>query len=354
MKKSLFIAALAVVAMASCTKNELKVPSAGTGAEITFTTPVLAHHTKSTELDNDAVYPKTASFNVYAYYNSGDRFESSTASTYMDNVKVTYNSSINDDTSGSGAWAPEHNYYWPKQGVLTFYAYSPSELVGDKSATAADGIKVENHEVRMTLDEQQDFLYATRAEAKKATTVGTNATYDGVDIQFNHALAVVKFTAATKDVYSPTTTIKIKKIEIKDINDKGTFEQKAEASSAIWRDQTGSNDYVAYDNTFDLSTPLSTTPATVGETVIVLPQNFTASTQKLYIEYFIKTDADGSQALIQTAELDFYNATELADNNKWEIGKRYTYNIVIGLDEIYFAPSVTNWVDITVDNVNVK
>ena len=175
-----------------------------------------------------------------------------------------------------------------------------------------------------------------------------------MDIQFNHALAVVKFTAATKDVYSPTTTIKIKKIEIQDINDKGTFEQKAEASSAIWSDQTGSNDYVAYDNTFDLSTPLSTSPATVGETVIVLPQNFTASTQKLYIEYFIKTDADGSQALIQTAELDFHNATALADNNKWEMGKRYTYNIVIGLDKIYFAPSVTNWDDITVDNINVK
>jgi hypothetical protein len=29
----------------------------------------------------------------------------------------------------------------------------------------------------------------------------------------------------------------------------------------------------------------------------------------------------------------------------WEPGKRYTYNLTIGLDEIYFAPEVTDWTD---------
>jgi len=33
----------------------------------------------------------------------------------------------------------------------------------------------------------------------------------------------------------------------------------------------------------------------------------------------------------------------------WEIGKRYTYTIVFALEEIYFDPAVTDWVDVAVD-----
>ena len=46
MKKTILFAALAVVAMASCTKNELKVPSTGTDAVISFQ-PVVANATKA-------------------------------------------------------------------------------------------------------------------------------------------------------------------------------------------------------------------------------------------------------------------------------------------------------------------
>ena len=352
MKKFFFLAALASVALASCVKNEpAKVDSQ---KEITFTTPVLAVPTKTQEITG-TTYPKTSSFNVFAWYNSGVSFEAASASPYMENVQVTYNSSIDDDdpadtSDGTGAWISDPVYYWPKQGVLSFDAYSPNGLVGDVSATAGDGIMVENHEVRMTLSEQQDFLYATRALNKTTSTGGTNAIYDGVDIQFKHALAVVKFTAKTAENYSATTTIKIKTIEIQDINDKGTFNQNESSSNPAWSAQTGSNKYVALEKgVFDESIAINSSSATpVGETVIVLPQNFSASTQKLHIEYFIKTIASGSVALLQKADLYFHNTTALADNNKWEIGKRYTYNLSIGLDKIYFAPSVTNWDDVNV------
>ena len=92
----------------------------------------------------------------------------------------------------------------------------------------------------------------------------------------------------------------------------------------------------------------NTTTTPVGETVIVLPQNFTASTQKLHIEYCIKTIATDSKALLQKADLYCHNTPPLTDDNKWEMGKRYTYNLVIGLDKIYFAPSVTDWTDVNV------
>lgn len=354
MKKSLLFAALAVVAMASCTKNEISQSTRT--KEITFTTPVLARHTKSQEIPG-TLYPTGTSFNVYAWYNKGNSFVAGDASAYMTDVKVSHTTLINDDTPGDGgAWVPANKYYWPKQGVLTFDAYSPNGLSGTVSATAADGITVENHTVETNLAAQQDFLYATRAKDKTSSTIdANNATYDGVDIAFNHALAVVKFTAKTNDDYSTTTTIKIKDIKIQSINNVGKFEQKENTTSPKWSAQTGTAEYVALTSAdYNASVNLGKTAVDAGSTVIVLPQNFAASTQKLHIEYYMKTDATGAEPLLQKADLYFYNTTPLADNNEWKMGTRYTYNIVIGLDEIYFAPSVTDWVDVTGIDINVQ
>lgn len=357
MKKSLLFAALAVVAMASCTKNEISQSTRT--KEITFTTPVLARHTKNTEIEGNT-YPTGTSFNVYAWYNTGNSFVAGDASAYMTDVQVSHTTLINDDTPGDGgAWVPANKYYWPKQGVLTFDAYSPNGLSGSVDATAAAGITVTNHVVSTTLASQQDFLYATRAKNKTSSTDGTNATYDGVDIAFNHALAVVKFTAKTNADYSKTTEIKIKEINIQSIKNQGTFNQNENASpaAAAWSDQDGNATYVALtsaDYAHSIEITSSSTDVAGCSTVIVLPQDFVESTQKLHIEYYMKTNATGAEPLLQKADLYFYNTTALADKNKWEMGKRYTYNIVIGLDEIYFAPSVTNWVDVTGIDINVK
>lgn len=36
--------------------------------------------------------------------------------------------------------------------------------------------------------------------------------------------------------------------------------------------------------------------------------------------------------------------------NSWEAGKRYIYTIIIGMEEIKFAPTiVTDWSDVTID-----
>ena len=32
-------------------------------------------------------------------------------------------------------------------------------------------------------------------------------------------------------------------------------------------------------------------------------------------------------------------------DHEWKMGKRYNYHITFGLNEIYFAPSITDWVD---------
>ena len=66
MKKTVFIAALAVVAMASCTKNELKVPSNGTDAVISFQ-PVVANATKAGYITNDNMATACTDLGVFAW-----------------------------------------------------------------------------------------------------------------------------------------------------------------------------------------------------------------------------------------------------------------------------------------------
>ena len=118
MKKTVFIAALAVVAMASCTKNERKVPSTGSDAVISFQ-PVVANATKAGYITDDSIAPSEGSstfkFKVYAWYTDRAEMDASTNSTsatkYMDGVEVSYKAGHDDTTEGKGGWSPDKTYY---------------------------------------------------------------------------------------------------------------------------------------------------------------------------------------------------------------------------------------------------
>lgn len=358
MKKFFFLAALASVALASCVKNEpAKVDSQ---KEITFTTPVLAVPTKTQEIQ-ETVYPTYApSFGVYGWYVAGATYDASAATEYMRNIEVKHKASINetDDDGDEGAWISDNAYYWPKQGSITFDAYSPYDNVNTLvTCDKANGLTITGFGVTNVLDDQVDLLYSTRAYDKTSSKGTTNDKYDGVDIVFNHALSVVQFTAKTAENYSSTTTIKVTKIQIVDALTKATFKQNVDNSTKTdapkWTSYTADKaTFTSLDKAEDAVTALSTTPAVRGVSMIVLPQDFTAST-KLYVEYYIQT---GSSAPIkQTFEISLndsgFSYTEGGSPvtvTGWEIGKRYTYNLVIGLDKIYFAPSVTDWTDVNV------
>ena len=94
----------------------------------------------------------------------------------------------------------------------------------------------------------------------------------------------------------------------------------------------------------------NTTAATNGlraTDLILLPQNLAGVT--LRVEYTIKNSDAGSQELAQIAELPLSTTNVAA----WEMGKRYIYNIIIGLDTIYFEPYVQDWVDVDMGNLTI-
>ena len=379
MKKTILFAALAVVAMASCTKNELKVPSTGSDAVISFQ-PVVANATKAGYITNSSIAPVGSTsdfkFTVYAWYTHNAEMPASTttATKYMDAVEVSYKARHDDGTpgatpgatTGQGGWSPENTYYWPKNGYLSFDAYAPSTAYSDGtfSSSVENGLQIADYTVK-DLAQQYDLLYSTRTLNKTTSTGGNNDTYDGVDIAFHHALAAIEVTAKTNKDYSDA--IKLKKITILNAFNKGTFSQgmtdAANEGTAKWTPSSNETTYVLFESIDGVAlkeTALTsaTTPNKISN-AILLPQSFNHAPKKVSIrvDYTIK---HGDKELPQYYIVDLSTtyghegSNPSAQLSAWEMGKRYTYNFIFSLDEVYFAPKVDEWTGVTVKDIDVK
>lgn len=378
MKKNLFLAALAGVALVGCAKNEVAQVTDDSQKEISFAAPVVAPVTKADYVTNMSIStdPSGFTFSVWGWYCEGEgTFDPTTAQFYMglatdSGVDVSYDSSINDGkTDGSGAWKPYTAYYWPKNGKLSFSAYSPTAANSDGTfrADAATGINITNYTVK-GLDEQYDLLFSDRIYDKTTSTDGTNNTYDGVDITFNHALAAIEIKARLEADYG-ADIIKVKKITLTNVNSKGTFKQNfvngyySTSTPAAWSSPTTPVSYDLFNGSenviYNSGTPQ---PITGCKNAIILPQPITYSTPglntntQLIVEYQIK---HGSTYLDQQVSQDLYSLNGMKESTSvtvksWEIGKRYTYNLVFGLEEVYFAPEVNSWEDVVMDGITIK
>lgn len=342
MKKTLVFAALASVALVGCTKN-VEVANNDLN-EITFETPVLAPATKANEITG-TTFPTSVDFAVFAWYNASELTGTNVAagSLYMNDVTVNYDSDKNDTTTGTGAWKPASVYFWPKNGFLAFDAYSPSSVSATCDAT--NGIAFTNFEASTDYDSQIDLLYSTRVINKQSSVEETNDTYDGVNIPFNHALSVVRvFVKASTD--TDANLIKVKSVKFMNIKNQGDFSQ------AAWTPkETNVNLVIGEAANATSSTAISTAEEQYGNNHIVLPQGFTGDSAVLEIRYYILGQGD-VEPLEQVATLKL--ASQSAEGTEphtgsWLMGKRYNYHITFGLNEIYFAPSITDWEDYQVN-----
>lgn len=363
MRKSLLIAAMAGLAIVGCTENELD-QSVKSQQAISFSVPVLSNTTKANvygELKNP--YDKLEHFSVYAMYHEGD-YVSSTASTnlatYFANVDAAYDDAADVKGWSTGKGSGNKYYYWPKKegAKLTFAAYSPTGLTGTIGWTAASGFTLTGFTVADVTSGQYDLMFTKREKNQTASTGGTN--YAGVDMNFEHALSSIVFTAK-KDAEYTGTTVKLKKITLLNVYSKGSYTQglKDDASNVCqngypcWGNWDTEKDYVVYENA---GAELTTSAVNKNDNdVILIPQAFkhSASSEiKVKIDYSIKTETG--------AEIEQTNTVSLVTGNNggyftdgtnniegWAIGKRYTYNIVFSFDKIYFSPEVTDWADVT-------
>lgn len=338
MKKTLVFAALASVALVGCTKN-VEVANNDLN-EITFETPVLAPATKADEFKG-TTFPETADFAVFAWYNASELTGTNVAagSLYMNDITVNYDSTKDDTTDGKGAWKPASVYFWPKNGYLAFDAYSPSSVAATCDATT--GIAFSDFVAPISYDDQIDLLYSTRVINKQSSVENTNDKYDGVNIPFNHALSVVRVFVKASTA-TDANLIKVKSVKFKGIKNQGDFSQ------AKWTPEGADVDLVIGDATDATSSiAISTDEEQYGNNHIVLPQKFAGTSAVLEIKYYILGQG-GVEPLEQVATLNLASQSAVGAENhtgSWLMGKRYNYHITFGLNEIYFAPSITDWVD---------
>ena len=360
MKKLFFIAAIAGAALVSCTKNEL-APSATEQHEITFASPVVGVQTKvlgaiGTEYSTDE------SFEVWSVYNTTD-IQAWGGTTYFSDVPAEFDATAN-------GWGLTPKYFWPANGKLSFVALSPA-LGADfvTNYTEDTGFTINNWSQGASEAAIVDLMYSNVSWNNAKEDFGANSEelndkdknpYTGVDITFKHALSYLVFKITTEDDYSQSTRFQLDKITLSGIYNKGSFKQKA---TDPWTENTtgGTGTYVAFEagrtaqdaNGKNITfAPIEFTEAaknakpadvseTIGKEIILLPQALVDKQQKITIAYRISTDG-GKTWIDQVQEGYFYINNDTAVK-AWEMGKKYTYTITIGTDEIIFDPAVTEW-----------
>ncbi|MGN0037458.1 MAG: fimbrillin family protein [Bacteroidaceae bacterium] len=368
MKKQMCLAVMVSVALVGCVNDEVMDQAAALQQrKVTFNAPVTAGLTKVQTGEMPTAYDTNESFRVYAWYENPlfAGWNAGTGKLFMNNVKVEYAAGDVDTGVGSGAWFPGTDYYWPKNGTLTFAAYSPADLNTYCTTVAygETGLSISGFGVPTITANQFDLLFSKRTYDQTTSVNADNAHYDGVNIVFQHALSSFKFTAKTKEDYGTQTTIKLKNISIYGVAWQADFAEGISDNTSTtysatpkWENYSTTlvdegAPYVVYNNTTDGGLTLSTTAASAqNDGVILLPQEFTTDNQAiLKIEYSMQTGGAVNPVidLVQTADLrSFFSG-------KWEIGKRYTFNLIFSLEKIYFAPQVEEWTGVPGSDVNL-
>ncbi len=346
MNKHIFGIAAACVALAACSKNEVKVNVPD--QEITFQT-----------VGTKAASPFNTSnkFCSYAYFlekgNSWDANYNS-ANAYISNAAISYNTTAN-------AWKATDTYYWPKQGSLTFFAWTDNtpdpKIEGtDASITCGSdtGIKISNYSV--TDNKNRDILVADIAKDQTANTTTTSTWKKGVPTVFKHALSNVEFKVNKTTSYDGVT-FKVKSITLNNVNTKGTYTQgspSANTISTMWTSQDVPTNLSVFNGEVEVTKTKEGTEewdeltASTGDYKIVLPQKFTSDDQVLTIVYDINTNYTGT--VVTETVTDTKKLSEIYHEN-WESGKKYILSITLGLNEIYWAPSVEDWTSGDVTNI---
>ncbi len=371
MKRFLFMSALASVALASCVNDEvMENTSKASDQKITFNAPVVSGTTRAVageQPGSDGKYNIAEKFRVYAQWDYDGTFEhwitanSDKQALYMSNVEVAY------DSEKQGWTSNEPVYYWPKTGALTFAAYSPSDVNSFNPTYSDAGLSVNGFTVEDLIANQYDFMYSERSKNctnntdKYILEISQNKSYTGVDILFKHALSSIHFKVKAADIYTGTT-IRVKQVTILNAYSKGDFAEdlndaNSDGVKASWSNLESIKNYAVKTNADNqVLSSGEAVPLSGANGVILLPQALKHSDTehvKVKVDYSIQNRT--GPELIQVAELDLvtgnnngYYKDGSVDIDEWEMGKRYTYTINIGLDKIYFSPEVVNWVDVTV------
>lgn len=223
MKKNVYLVMAAVVAMASCTKNEVVETSSPN--EISFGT-FIGKQTKASVIEKETL----SEFVVDAYFTGIDNWDDRTEgdfSTFMNETKITRN-------PYDGACTYDGTKYWPNKvdgvnlGKVSFFTYAHSAptmaeyipSISKTDATADADFKI-NYTMPLLAARQVDLI----ADMKTNQTKISNETKEGtVKFTFKHLLSKIIVSAQAADDYDGATiTVTDLRIGYKGIASTGVY-----------------------------------------------------------------------------------------------------------------------------------
>ena len=345
--KKLIVLFSAVAALAACSKNEVVPAVSGENVEISYK---VAPRTKA---DPQAFDTKNV-FASWAYYLPSGKWDANwevrkDAKPYIGEEHVGSTISYKD-----GVWKDQNtSYYWPKGGKLTFFAYSLNSNTlrnqdhtdtffyceNDENAYGISGI------LNLEAHPNTDFLVADIATDK--TTNESKYNFTGVPTLFKHRLSRIKFAVKKKADYA-NATITLNSITFNKLINGMTYTQFHKSgdgfSEYMNTDKASRSTQVYTQTNFEVaSTEFVSIPDANEVRYIYIPQDFENVTDEskiatIEVKYTVTYKNGISENCTKT--LNVKNIF-----NSWEMGKRYTFNLIFSLDEIKWAPAVGDWVD---------
>ncbi|MGM9752820.1 MAG: hypothetical protein ACI3ZK_02055 [Candidatus Cryptobacteroides sp.] len=332
MKKYFLTAVAACVALAACTKNEIKPVEVD--QEITYQT-----------IDTKAAssFSTSNKFYSWAYLLASDKTwdtDYASASKYIENSLIEYSTNAWKNTSTT--------YYWPKKAGLTFFSWSDNTAdpkVTDPATVSCNqdtGIVIDNYSA--FTDKNKDLLVAKVAANQTQNTTSHEGWSSGVPTVFYHILSALELTANT-NMSTSDYTFKVKSVVFSGVLSKGKYVQgysstQTPIESSNWSGVVDANNYDVYAPSGELKTlgaDAVTLTAENGEYTIFMPQTL-PDDAKVTIVYQVTYGTTGI-----TDEVSVDANLKSIFSEGWKPGYKYTLNITIGLEEILWDPDIQAW-----------
>ena len=355
--KKLIVLLSAVAALAACSKNEVVHAVSGENVEISYK---VAPRTKA---DPQAFDTKNV-FASWAYYlPSGKNWDANHAEAKIyigkeegEGATISYGNSVWKDQTTS--------HYWPKDGNLTFFAYSLNRNNFDLKYDSGHTYPIVCHKspnaygINATIDlkdnKNLDLLVAEIAKDK--TQNEKIYSLNGVPTLFKHKFSRIQFAVKKKEEYTGAT-ITLNSITFNNVAHTGHYSQfnKEDGDVEFTQDYCKVGDIrtsLVYTTTdFKVTSATKYVPVTeTDETYyIYMPQDFKNVTEAkniatIEVKYTVTLNGI-SESYIKTLKVkDIFDS--------WKMGKRYTFNLIFSLDEIKWAPAVGDWED-EIKNIDI-
>lgn len=313
--------------------------------------------------------PDDARLGVFAFYNGA------TPQKYFEDAIFGKKAGTDNTWAGITAAGASRPYYWPTSGSLDFFAYYPKqEGVGVQVNYSTDAAGKVTGIVGFTgiaidiSSSQYDLMYSDMLLNRDSKT----AEAGGIPLTLHHALTQIvvniKKTDATPKVVVTKVTVNNVFVKAEGFQcsyyDDGV-DNTIKKAGVMWT-WNRPEDYItpafAIPNVqADTTTAagkegveITTTSKQFGDGALIIPYFFPNQYRcqtSLTIEYTFDNGGVESE-VVHTIDLN-KGITEVSAKSIWEMAKKYTYNITIGLNQIEFDPEVDNWDDAAGKDINL-